>query len=182
MVPGWPYSFVAALKSGSTSWRALLDARRLEPGAYTAAVTAAQLRGPTQHLQRRALEDGRPAGPDRGGRQLRRPSPGPSPAGLARPDRAGRVFFNPVPDDYRMGPKGGQPAFTKPGSVRCGKPNLVRAVAGDHLDGGSGAAVGMRERLLGSDAVTTPARPRKPVARSVEQYPCVCVHCGHPWV
>jgi putative transposase len=30
--------------------------------------------------------------------------------------------------------------------VRCGKPDLVRAAAGDHLDGGSGAAAGMRER------------------------------------
>ncbi|MDX2554767.1 hypothetical protein, partial [Streptomyces stelliscabiei] len=31
-------------------------------------------------------------------------------------------------------------------SVRCGKPDLVRAAAGDHLDGGSGAVAGMRER------------------------------------
>ncbi len=44
MVPGRPYSFVATLESGSTSWTALLDARRPEPGADTAAVTAARLR------------------------------------------------------------------------------------------------------------------------------------------
>lgn len=37
MVPGWPYSFVATLESGPTSWTALLDAKRLEPGADTAA-------------------------------------------------------------------------------------------------------------------------------------------------
>ena len=28
-IPGWPYSFVAALESGRTSWVALLDAVRL---------------------------------------------------------------------------------------------------------------------------------------------------------
>ncbi|MFB4317266.1 transposase [Actinomadura sp. 21ATH] len=44
MVPGWPYSFVAALETGPTSWTALLDAVRLEPGADVIAVTAAQLR------------------------------------------------------------------------------------------------------------------------------------------
>jgi hypothetical protein len=33
MVPGWPYSIVAALETGRTSWTALLDAIRLEPGA-----------------------------------------------------------------------------------------------------------------------------------------------------
>ncbi|QCX82904.1 hypothetical protein C9F11_46785 (plasmid) [Streptomyces sp. YIM 121038] len=31
MVPGWPYSFVAALETGRTSWTAVLDAVRLEP-------------------------------------------------------------------------------------------------------------------------------------------------------
>ncbi|MFF3354159.1 transposase [Streptomyces sp. NPDC002917] len=31
-VPGWPYSFVAALETGRTSWVALLDAVRLGPG------------------------------------------------------------------------------------------------------------------------------------------------------
>nr|BFE51264.1 hypothetical protein GCM10017745_46910 [Saccharothrix mutabilis subsp. capreolus] len=42
MIPGWPYSFVAALETG-TSWTALLDVVRLPPGADVAAVTAAQL-------------------------------------------------------------------------------------------------------------------------------------------
>lgn len=33
MIPGWPYSVVAALETGRTSWTAVLDAIRLEPGA-----------------------------------------------------------------------------------------------------------------------------------------------------
>ena len=45
IVPGWPYSVVAALESGPTSWTAVLDAVRLEPDTDVAAVTAQQLRG-----------------------------------------------------------------------------------------------------------------------------------------
>nr|BFD96207.1 hypothetical protein KitaXyl93_75670 [Kitasatospora sp. Xyl93] len=44
MISGWPYSFVVALETGRTSWTAVLDAVRLEPGADLAAVTTAQLR------------------------------------------------------------------------------------------------------------------------------------------
>lgn len=44
MIPGWPYSVVAALEAGRTSWTAMLDAQRLAPGADVAAVTAAQIR------------------------------------------------------------------------------------------------------------------------------------------
>lgn len=44
MVPGWPYSLVAALETGRTSWTAPLDIQRLAPGNDAAAVTAAQLR------------------------------------------------------------------------------------------------------------------------------------------
>lgn len=43
-IPGWPYSFVAALESGRTSWTAILDAVRLGPEDDATAVTAAQLR------------------------------------------------------------------------------------------------------------------------------------------
>lgn len=43
-IPGWPYSFVAALETGRTSWTALLDAVRLAPADDATAVTAAQLR------------------------------------------------------------------------------------------------------------------------------------------
>jgi hypothetical protein len=44
MIPGWPYSFVAALGPGATSWTAPLDAVRLGPGDDPTEVTAAQLR------------------------------------------------------------------------------------------------------------------------------------------
>jgi hypothetical protein len=50
MLPGWPYSMVAALETGRTSWTALLDAVRLAPGADVAAVTAAQIREVTGRL------------------------------------------------------------------------------------------------------------------------------------
>lgn len=43
-IPGWPYSFVAALESGRTSWCQLLDAVRLGPDDNVAEVTAAQVR------------------------------------------------------------------------------------------------------------------------------------------
>lgn len=42
MIPGRPYSFVAALESGRTSWCRLLDAVRLGPADDFAEVTAAQ--------------------------------------------------------------------------------------------------------------------------------------------
>jgi hypothetical protein len=44
MIPGWPYSFVAALEPGRSSWTRLLDAIRLGPADDPAAVTAAQVR------------------------------------------------------------------------------------------------------------------------------------------
>ena len=43
-VPGWPYSFVAALGPGASSWAVPLDVVRLGPGDDGCAVTAAQLR------------------------------------------------------------------------------------------------------------------------------------------
>lgn len=50
MIPGWPYSIVAALETGRTSWTALLDALRLTPGADLAAVTATQIREVVERL------------------------------------------------------------------------------------------------------------------------------------
>lgn len=50
MIPGWPYSFVAALGPGATSWTAPLDAVRLGPGDDATEVTAAQLREVTRRL------------------------------------------------------------------------------------------------------------------------------------
>ena len=44
MIPGWPYSLVAALEPGRTSWTLPLDAVRLGPEADATEVTAAQLR------------------------------------------------------------------------------------------------------------------------------------------
>jgi hypothetical protein len=44
MVSGWPYSIVAVLETGGTSWTVVLDAVRLESGADVAAVTTVQIR------------------------------------------------------------------------------------------------------------------------------------------
>lgn len=49
-IPGWPYSFVAALERGPTSWTALLDAIRLTPSEDATEVTAAQLRAVVARL------------------------------------------------------------------------------------------------------------------------------------
>ncbi len=50
MVPGWPYSIVAALETGRTSWTALLDTMRPAPGADVAAVTTVQIREVVERL------------------------------------------------------------------------------------------------------------------------------------
>jgi hypothetical protein len=50
LIPGWPYSFVAALETGRTSWTAILDAVRLGPTDDTAEVTAVQVRGVIERL------------------------------------------------------------------------------------------------------------------------------------
>jgi hypothetical protein len=44
LIPGWPYSIVAALEAGRTCWTAVLDAVRLGPADDATAVTAGQLR------------------------------------------------------------------------------------------------------------------------------------------
>src|SRR5919109_2230580 len=44
MIPGWPYSVIATLEPGRTSWTAVLDAVRLGPADDQAEVTAAQIR------------------------------------------------------------------------------------------------------------------------------------------
>ena len=44
MIPGWPYSVIAALEPGRSSWTAVLDAVRLGPDDDEAEVTAAQVR------------------------------------------------------------------------------------------------------------------------------------------
>lgn len=50
MIPGWPYSFVAALEPGRTSWTAVLDVLRLRPWDDAVAVTAVQVREVFQRL------------------------------------------------------------------------------------------------------------------------------------
>jgi hypothetical protein len=44
MIPGWPYSFVAALEPGRTSWTAILDATRVHPDDDHTDLAATQLR------------------------------------------------------------------------------------------------------------------------------------------
>src|SRR5262249_59623699 len=51
MIPGWPYSFVAALEPGRTSWTALLDAVRLGRHDDVTTVTATQVREVIHRLQ-----------------------------------------------------------------------------------------------------------------------------------
>jgi hypothetical protein len=51
VVPGWPYSFVAALGPGSSSWTLPLDAVRLGPGDDECQVTAVQLREVVARLE-----------------------------------------------------------------------------------------------------------------------------------
>jgi hypothetical protein len=50
MIPGWPYSLVAALEPGRTSWTRLLDAVRIRPDDDLAAVTAGQVREVVQRI------------------------------------------------------------------------------------------------------------------------------------
>lgn len=49
-IPGWPYSFVAVLEMGATSWTQILDTVRLGPADDATAVTAAQLRDVVERL------------------------------------------------------------------------------------------------------------------------------------
>ncbi|MEV4648317.1 transposase [Saccharopolyspora sp. NPDC049357] len=44
MIPGWPYSFVAAVEPGRTSWTAVLDVTRVQPDDDHTDCAAAQLR------------------------------------------------------------------------------------------------------------------------------------------
>jgi hypothetical protein len=50
LIPGWPYSIVAALETGRSSWTAVLDAIRLGPADDATAVTAGQLRAVVDRL------------------------------------------------------------------------------------------------------------------------------------
>ena len=66
MIPGWPYSVIAALEPGRTSWTAVLDAVRLGPDDDEAEVTAAQVRGVVSRLINAGhWHEGDPADPGR---------------------------------------------------------------------------------------------------------------------
>jgi hypothetical protein len=119
MIPGWPYSIVAAVESGRTSWTGVLDAVRLGPADDATAVTAAQLRQVIDRLI--AVGHHQPGDPDilivadtgydiarlaylladlpvqllgriRADRVLRRPKPIPPPRTNGRPPRHGPEF------------------------------------------------------------------------------------------
>jgi hypothetical protein len=51
LIPGWPYSFVAALEPGRSSWTAMLDAVRLGPLDDLTQVSADQVRGVMDRLR-----------------------------------------------------------------------------------------------------------------------------------
>ena len=66
MIPGWPYSLVAALEPGRASWTLPLDAVRLGPADDATAVTASPgPRGGGRAHRGRALARGRPGHRDR---------------------------------------------------------------------------------------------------------------------
>ena len=61
LVPGWPYSVVAALEPGRSSWVLPLDAARLRPSADATEVTAAQVRDViTRLIEAGQWQDGDP--------------------------------------------------------------------------------------------------------------------------
>ncbi|MER5602248.1 transposase [Streptomyces sp. NPDC002265] len=51
-IPGWPYSFLAALEPGRSSWTAILDAQRVAPGDDVTELTADQIREALARLTR----------------------------------------------------------------------------------------------------------------------------------
>ena len=51
MIPGWKYSWIAALEPGPTSWTALLDAHRLRPDDDETAGSADRLRAVIERLR-----------------------------------------------------------------------------------------------------------------------------------
>jgi DDE superfamily endonuclease len=120
MIPGWPYSMIAALEPGRSSWTAPLDFQRLAPGDDAATVTAAQLRDLLVRLI--AAGQWQPADPDilviadagydgprlawllrdlpvqvltrlRSDRVLRRAAPPRDPSFIGRPPRHGGEFI-----------------------------------------------------------------------------------------
>jgi hypothetical protein len=127
LIPGWPYSVVAALESGRTCWTAVLDAVRLRPTDDATAVTADQLRAVVSRLI--AAGHWRPGDPDilivcdagydvtrlafvladlpvellgriRSDRVLRRPTPPRLPGTNGRPPKHGSEFALAKPNTW----------------------------------------------------------------------------------
>jgi hypothetical protein len=85
MIPGWPYSVIAALEPGRTCWTVVLDAVRMGPDDDETEITAAQVRDVVGRLMAAGhCARGRPADPGHLRRRLRR-----DPAGLAAGGPAG---------------------------------------------------------------------------------------------
>jgi hypothetical protein len=123
-VPGWPYSFVAALGPGASSWVVLLDAVRIGPDDDETALAAAQLREVAGRLI--AAGHWKPGDPD----MLVALDSGYNPARLAyllaglpvqlvARVRANRVFRRAVPPHVPGTP--GRPSRHGP-QVRCADP------------------------------------------------------------
>ncbi|MFF4434521.1 NF041680 family putative transposase [Streptomyces sp. NPDC001513] len=114
MIPGWPYSFVATLEAGRTSWCQLLDAVRLGPEDDVAEATAAQVRRVVEDL----IEGGRwrQGNPDipivfDAGYDVPRMAYllGGLPVEVLGRLRSDRVMRKPVPRPWICPPQGGRP-------------------------------------------------------------------------
>jgi hypothetical protein len=111
LIPGWPYSIVAALQTGRSSWVAVLDAARLGPADDLTTVTVTQLR----QVVVRLIEAGhwQPGDPpihlvmDAGYDVIRLtwlltdPTADPLPVVLTGRVRADRVMLGPAPQQHR---------------------------------------------------------------------------------
>ena len=148
-IPGWPYSFVAALGPGASSWTLLLDAVRLGPGDDAADVTAAQLREVAARLIAAGRwQAGRPGHHHRDGRRLR-----PGAAGLAAAGPAGPSLGALVRSDRVLLPAGAARDPRVPGRrARPRRPGQVRATR-QRRRGRGGASAGDQARH-GPAAVT----------------------------
>jgi hypothetical protein len=134
LIPGWPYSFVAALKTGRTSWTAVLDAVRLGPQDDATAITAVQLRDVVERL--RAAGQWRDSDSDSdilivadAGYDVTRLAflPADLPVELLGRIRADRVLRLPAPLGIKVGGwlrrKPGHPARLRPGQAEQTRPS-----------------------------------------------------------
>jgi hypothetical protein len=178
LVPGWPYSFVAALEPGRTSWTALWDAVRLGPTDDATALTADQLRATVGRLITAGQwRTGDPpilivadAGYDitrlafvladlpvellgriRSDRVLRGPKPPRLPATTGRPPRHGPEFALSKPATWS------EPAHTTTTETSRYETTLISAIVTiNELDPGSLRTAPARQTSSGGVEVTPP--------------------------